>query len=182
MCKKVAMALLLLSIITGVAHARDLYKLYGDAPMGSKFRPVEAKSPIPFNKEYDQLTQEQRNLYRLHFDGLAKDEIPPFPKYGTKSIYLPLIKGHERIARGGWLRLIAAIDENGKVEEVSVYESPHPEMTELANSVLFHAKFAPATCAGKPCKMDYRFDFKLRKRAKQMNTLNGEDIPGIGGS
>jgi hypothetical protein len=78
--------------------------------------------------------------------------------------------------------LIAAVGENGRVEEVSVYESPHPEMTELANSVLFHAKFAPATCAGKPCKMDYRFDFKLRKRAKQMNTLNSEDIPGIGGS
>jgi len=180
MCKKVAIALLFLSMITGVAQARDLFKLYGDAPMGSKFRPVEAKSPIPFNKEYDQLTQKQRNLYRLHFDGLAKDEIPPFPKYGTKSIYLPIIKGHERIARGGWLRLIAAIDENGKVEEVSVYESPHKEMTELALSVLFHAKFTPATCAGKPCKMDYRFDFELRKRVKQMNSLNSEDIPGSG--
>ncbi|MFT4635248.1 MAG: hypothetical protein ACI9OI_001040, partial [Chitinophagales bacterium] len=35
-------------------------------------------------------------------------------------------------------------------------------------------------CAGKPCKMDYRFDFKLRKRVKQMNSLNSEDIPGSG--
>jgi hypothetical protein len=100
MCKKIAIAILFLSIIIGVAHASGFYKLYGDAPMGSKFRPVEAKSPIPFNKEYEQLTQEQRNLYRLHFDGLAKDEIPPFPKHGTKSIYEPIIKGHERIARG----------------------------------------------------------------------------------
>ncbi|MFT6723812.1 MAG: hypothetical protein ACJARN_000665 [Arenicella sp.] len=181
MCKKFALALLFFSMIVGAAHAKKVYKLYGDAPMGSKFRPIEAKSAIPFNKQYDQLTQVQRDVYRLQFDDLSEDEIPPFPKYGTESIYKPLIKGHERISRGGWLRLIAAIDENGKVEEVSVYETPHKEITELALSVMFHAEFEPAMCSGEPCKMDYPFEFKLRKRVKQFNTLNSEDIPGFGG-
>lgn len=76
------------------------------------------------------------------------------------------------------MRLIAKIDENGEVEEVSVYETPHEEITELALSVMFHAKFEAATCAGKPCKMEYPFEFKLRKRVKHFNTLNSEDIPG----
>jgi hypothetical protein len=182
MFKKIAVGLLFLFVLVGVAQAKQLHKLYGDAPIGSKFRPIEATSPIPFNKEYDQLTQLQRKLYRSQFDHLADDEVPPFPKHGIKSIYKPLIKGHERIGRGGWLRLIATVDENGEVEEVSVYETPHEQMTELALSVMFYAEFEPATCSGKPCKMDYPFEFKLRKRVKQFNSLNSEDIPGIGGS
>jgi hypothetical protein len=178
MCKRLLLTLSFLSVIVGVVHAKEVYKLYGDAPMGSNLRPIEVKSPIPFNKEYGQLTELQRNLYRLQFEGLAEGDVPPYPKGGSISIYMPLIKGHERISRGGWLRLIAKVDQTGKVEEVRVYETPHKDMAELAHSVLFHAKFEPASCAGKPCEMDYQFEFKLRKRVKQVNTLNSEDIPG----
>ena len=179
MFKKIISMLFVLIIIAGVAEARDGYfKLLGKAPMGSKLKPIEAEALIPFDKEYHQLTPEQQDIYRGQWEGLGVNDTPPFPKGGTESIYQPIIKGHERIARGGMLSLVAEIDKEGNVAKLAIYKSPHDEITELATSVMFHAKFNPATCAGKPCEMDYPFEFKLRRRVKQTNTLNSEDIPG----
>ena len=178
MYKKIIHILSILVIVVGVAEAKGIYKLYGDAPLGRKLKPIEATAPYPFDKEYHQLSSKQRESYRAQWEGLGDNDTPPFPKGGTKSIYQPLIKGHDRIARGGMLRLVAQIDEKGIVQELVIYESPHKDITELATSVIFHAEFEPATCAGKPCKMDFPFEFKLRKRVKRTNTLNSEDIPG----
>lgn len=178
MLKKIIPLLLILVFTGGVAEAK-VYKLLGKPSLGSKVKPVEATSPIPFDKVYRQLTDQQKHIYRGQWEGLGADDIPPFPKKGIQSIYNPLIKGHAKISRGGMLRLVAQIDEKGNVTEVAVYESPHEEITELAMSVMFYAKFKPASCAGKPCKMDFPFEFKLRNRVKDSNTLNSEDIPGI---
>jgi hypothetical protein len=178
MFKEIIPIVLSLTIIGAVAEAKGVYKLLGKAPLGSKLKPVEARAPYPFDKEYRQLSKKQKDIYRTQWEGLNENDTPPFPKGGTKSIYLPLIKGHERIARGGMLRLVAQIDKNGIVQELVIYESPHKDITELATSVMFHTRFDPATCVGKPCKMDFPFEFKLRMRAKNMNTLNSEDIPG----
>lgn len=177
MFKKIVSLLLIVALTGGVAEAK-VYKLLGKPTLGSKVKPVEATSEIPFDKEYRQLTPGQKEIYRAQWEGLGPDDIPPFPKKGTKSIYEPLIKGHEKISRSGMLRFVAQIDEKGNVTEMAVYESPHKEITDLAMSVMFHAKFKAATCAGKPCKMDFPFEFKLRRRVKEMNTLNSEDVPG----
>ena len=173
--------ILILSLVLAcsVAEAREKYKILGKPVMGSNYRAVEVELPIPFNKEYHQFTPEQRSIYRSMFDGLKKEDIPPYPKQGLRRLYDPLIKGHVRIARSGWLRLIANIDEKGKVAEVRIYESPHAEIAELATSVMFNAKFAPATCAGKPCAMDFQFEYEMQPRVKQFNTLHGEDLPGM---
>ena len=77
------------------------------------------------------------------------------------------------------MRLIASINAKGEVAEVSIYESPHDEIKELALSVMFNVKFYPATCNGIPCDMDFQFEYDIRKTYKQMNTLHSEDIPGI---
>ena len=176
---KSTILLLSLLLVSGVSEGREKFKLLGKAPMGSNFRPVEVESLIPFNKEYDQYTPEQRSLYRSLFVGIKENETPPYPKHGTRKLYMPLIKGNERLARGGWLRLIANINEKGEVAEVSIYESPHKEINELALAVMFNVKFYPATCDGKPCAMDFQFEYDIRKTVKQMNTLHSEDIPGI---
>lgn len=178
MLKKFSSIFFILTLVGGVAEASDVYKLLGKASLGSKLKPVEATALYPFDKEYHQLTPEQKIIYRGQWEGLGKNDIPPFPKGGTMSIYNPIVKGHERIARAGTLLLIAQIDEKGNVEEVAIYKSPHKDITELAQSVMFHAKFKPASCAGKPCKMDFPFEFELRQRVKNSKTLNSEDIPG----
>ena len=85
-------------------------------------------------------------------------------------IYKPLIKHRSKQldkAREGTLFMVAMINEKGNVENVSVYESPSPIISELATTVIFNTKFSPASCDGKPCKMEFPFEFKMRTLTKR---------------
>jgi hypothetical protein len=153
-----------------------LYKLLGTAPKGRNMRPVEATSPIPFNKRFHQLDERQMAIYRSYFEGLKETETPPFPKKGIKEIYVPLIKGHKRIGGSGDLLIYAEINEKGGVEKVTVYESPTKKLADLATTVLFNTKFKPATCDGKPCAMDYPFYYDVPHRNRELNSLDKENF------
>lgn len=166
MYKKILIGIAAILITTTVAAAQKQYKLLGEPRVGSKFRPVEVMSPIPFDKNYQQLSDEQKEIFRSFYGGLKDSEQPPFPKDGTKTIYEPIIEAHDLVARGGTLFLIAMINEKGKVENVAVYESPADKITEIATAVLFNTEFDPATCDGSPCKMEFPFEFNLRNKEK----------------
>ncbi|MFT5136746.1 MAG: hypothetical protein ACI9XU_000256 [Arenicella sp.] len=167
----VSIAVIIIST-TAAAAAQKQYKLKGDAPEGSKIKTIDAISTIPFNKNYKALSAEQKEIFKATYGGLASGEIPPFPKKGTQVIYRPIIKAHKEIARSGNLFLVAMVNEKGKVENVSVYESPAESMTQLATNVLFNTAFDPASCNGKPCKMEFPFEFKLRQQEKQQQYNN----------
>ncbi|RBP49901.1 hypothetical protein [Arenicella xantha] len=172
-------SLMMLGVST-ISHAEEsddkLYKWYGTAPKGSKMRPVEATSYIPFNKDYTELSDRQKKIYRADFEGLQANQIPPFPKGGTREIYGPLIKGHARIGGGGELLLFANIDKKGTVQKVTVYRSPSEQLAELATTVMFNVKFNPATCAGEPCAMEFPFLFDVPHRVRELKSLNKEDF------
>ena len=168
MSRKITLLLAAFLLSSTIAVA-ETYKLYGDARVGSKFRSVEATSAIPFDKTYAELTQEQKDMFRATYGGLRDDEQPPYPSAGSEAIYKPIIEGHNRIARGGNLFLVAMVNEQGKVENVAVYESPADAMTELATAVLFNTEFDPASCAGAPCKMEFPFEFELSRKEKIRN-------------
>jgi len=178
MFRSVVAGIVVLCFTVGSAHAAKLYKLLGDAPTGTKRRPVEAESFIPFNKRFNKLTKEQRKLYRSNFHGILDGQIPPFPKKGMKRIYNPIILAHSRYGGGGQLSLLATINKKGMVDKVAVYSQPSKQIGELATAVLFNTKFNPATCDGKPCAMEFPFDFKLRQRSKSIQTLNQGDVKG----
>ncbi|MEM7359620.1 MAG: energy transducer TonB [Pseudomonadota bacterium] len=165
--RKIAISLMVILLSTSVAAAQKQFKLRGDPMEGTKMRSVDATSPIPFDKTYDELTDEQKEIFRATYGGLKDTEQPPFPKEGTQSIYKPLIKAHKDIARAGTLFLVAMVDEKGKVENVAVYESPADSMTQFATAVLFNTEFDPASCDGEPCKMEFPFEFKLRQQEAQ---------------
>ena len=165
MFRKISLALLV-CLISFNAIAQKKYRIMGDPAVGSKFRPVEVESFIPFNKRYQQLSNEQKDLFRANYGVLKESEHPPFPKKGMRSIYKPIIKGHAKVSQGGTLFAVAMVDENGIVENVAVYESPAPAITELAQAVLLSTEFDPALCDGNPCKMEFPFEFKMRNRQK----------------
>lgn len=180
MYRLVVVSFMLLCFSFGDAYAAKLYRLLGDAPLGTKRRPVEAESFIPFNKRYNRLTIEQRKLYRSNFHGISDDQVPPFPKKGMKRIYDPLILGHSRYGGGGQLSLLATINKQGKVAKVAIYLQPSKQIGELATAILFNTRFKPATCSGKPCEMEFPFDFRMRQRSKPIKSLDRGDLGGAG--
>jgi len=163
---------LLVAIVISNASAQEVFQLKGDREMGSRFRPVEAQSNIPFNKTYDELSDQQKDLFKATYGGLKESEKPPFPIKGMQAIYKPIIKAHNDIRRGGNLLLVAIVDKEGKVENVSIYETPSDDMASYASNVLFNTKFEAATCDGTPCKMEFPFEFKLRNLGKDHRKLN----------
>ena len=178
------LCVLLTFLFTGTAQRAEadepkgerLYKLLGTAPKGRNMRPVEATSPIPFNKRFHQLDDRQMAIYRSYFEGLKETETPPFPKKGIREIYIPLVKGHKRIGGSGDLLIYAEINEKGGVEKVIVYESPTKKLADLATTILFNTKFKPATCDGKPCTMDYPFYYDVPHRNRELKSLDKENF------
>lgn len=158
--------ILLAALMVLPVVAQEKFKILGDPMLGSKIRPVEAESYIPFDKSYDQLSESQKNIFRAQYGVLKATEQPPFPKQGMEKIYKPIIEAHAKVARGGTLFLVAMVDSNGKVENVAVYETPNESITEIATAVLFNTEFDPAVCDGKPCKMEFPFEFNLRNKEK----------------
>lgn len=153
-----------------------LYKLLGKPVKGSKLKPIEAKSPIPFNKRFDQLTPRQMQIYRSYFEGIKTTETPPFPKKGLIEIYKPLIQGHKRIGGEGELLVYAQVNETGGVDKVTVYLSPTKKLADLATTVMFNTKFKPATCDGIPCVMDYPFYYDVPRRNRELQSLDKENF------
>lgn len=161
---------------TGKAKQERTYKLFGTAPKGSKMRPVEATSPIPFNRRFSQLSKRQMAIYRSYFENLNETDTPPFPKKGLEEIYIPLIKGHKRIGGVGELLVFAEINDKGRVNEVIVYKSPTKKLADLATTVMFNTRFKPGTCDGDPCTMDYPFYYDVPQRNRELQTLDKESF------
>lgn len=172
---KIYVSLMLLIFCIQPIEAKDTYRLYGDSILGSKFKPIEVKSPLPFDKNFNDFSERQKKMYRLAY-GLMDNQTPALPEGGSQTIYTTLIEGHDRVSRGGWLRFLVTVNEEGDAVEVAIYDSPSKQMSELALTVFFNTKFIPATCAGEHCQMDYQFEFKLRSRAKHIKTLHKEDF------
>ena len=162
MLNKILFTLAVTLIASTASAAQKTYELKGEAPVGSRIKPVEATSPIPFNKPYSKLTEEQKTLVNSSYDNLATGDTPPFPAKGTKAIYKPIIKGHKKSPKPGKLIVSAMVDEQGRVVDVTVHESPSERMSDLATRVFNNTRFDAASCSGRPCRMEYNFELAFK--------------------
>lgn len=135
--------------------ATENFTLSGKAPSGTLIKPVDAVSKIPFNKRFSEMTKMQQAQIINSHPNLAEGATPPFPQRGTRSIYKPLIKKGKQLATHGKLVMSAVVDEQGKVESVTVRESADPQLAEYADWLLRRTKFDPAMCNQQACKMEY---------------------------
>lgn len=169
------------------AKKAKTYKIMGDQKKGTKFRHIEAESPIPFDKNYDELSDEHKKIYRRLYKvlterALEETENPPFPAKGLRKLYKPLIRKNKLVAKNGIVFFVALIDEEGVSEKVTVYQSPNREFTEFVNILMFTTKFNPGTCDGTPCKMEFPFEMDLRyvQRNSDIKGNVGVEAPSLG--
>jgi hypothetical protein len=155
-----------LGVVAEDANAAKKYRIYGDKVTGSRVRPVEVESLIPFDKSYDQLTAKQKELFRANYGVLKDTETPPYPVNGTEEIYEALIKANKMVAVPGKLFLVANVTAEGVVESVNVYNSPDPWMTQIATNLMLVVKFDPAVCDGSACAMEFPFEMDMRELSR----------------
>lgn len=137
------------------AAGNKVYTLKGEPQAGSKVRTVDARSSIPFNKSYVELSNDQQAIFNAQFQDLAINERPPFPVEGLRAIYRPILSKNKSLEDTGVLSLAILVDEKGRVDNVSVVETTSPELEEFAVEALAGVKFEPAVCDGATCSMEF---------------------------
>ncbi len=119
---------------------------------------------MPFDKSYSELSPALKQRVKNAYGDLKESEYPPFPSEGTQVIYRPLYKANLDLRKEGDVLAIAMIDESGGVESVTVYKAPSKNIATMLNYIISNTKFDPATCDGKPCKMEYLFENKIETK------------------
>jgi len=151
-------ALYLVLTCLSIANAstdKNYYTLKSAAPTGTKIQSVDAKSVIPFDKRYFELSDSEKEIFRAKFKNISSTEIPPFPRSGLKAIYKPLIEQFKNLSAQGSLSLTVMVDENGRVTDFTVLQSPTRRLTKASQKILQNTLFDPAFCAGEPCDMEF---------------------------
>jgi hypothetical protein len=145
-------------------NAQPEYAIKEDAPRtGSHIRRNLMESQtIALNKRYQELSDEDRAKLHSWWESVPEGDEPPFPANGLKPIHSAMLKAQSKLLADGELFMIATVDANGDVTQVKAIGSPSPEMTKFAASVVGLTKFKPAICSGKPCQMDYPFNYKFK--------------------
>ena len=123
------------------------YSIKADAPrMGSNIkRELITGSRIPFDKRYAELSVDERRLVKSQYEGMGEADEPPFPANGLRRMHKALAAAQQELAVDGPLTAFVDIDSQGKATSVSVVESPSPEMSKAATSVLMREKYKPAS-------------------------------------
>ncbi len=165
--KKSNSLVLLVACVAGLTAVNSMaaqkqYNLVGDAPTGTLLKSTDLTSSIPLNKRYYQLSDSEKNQVRNRFSELSNNQTPPFPAQGMKAIYKPIIAEHKKVAKGGTLSLVATVNELGRVEALSIAQSPSKKMAEVSSAVLMSTQFDPGFCAGEPCKMEFPLEIKFQ--------------------
>ena len=75
-----------------------------------------------------------------------------------------LAAAQQELAVDGPLTAFVDIDSQGQPTSVSVVESPSPEMSKAATSVLMRERYKPASCGGVACPMQFALTVTFTRR------------------
>lgn len=121
-------------------------------------RQIATDGGVPFDKEWHELSDAQRQRVRDEYDALPADVEPPFPLGGLRVLYRPMAEGYQRVSSfgEGEILMLAYIDAAGAPTKLEVYKSlDHPRFMALAASTVMGVRYKPAQCQGKPCAMPF---------------------------
>ncbi len=161
-----AAAVLLALLAAGSVPAQSastppVFKLKGDEPTGSHLKRNAAIGTLPFDKTYAQLTDEQKARIRASYESMGPDDEPPYPKRGPKRLYQAVSEIQRKVHIEGDFDAGVIVGPDGKAQEVRIYQSASPEMTQFLANLLVVEDYKPALCQGKPCTQEYPFRVKL---------------------
>lgn len=141
------------------------YSIKQDEPStGSHLKRDITTSRLPVNKRYEELTREEREIFRSQYEHLAEADEPPFPANGLSGMYKALADAQQKLLVTGNLVMHVDVDSQGQGTAVTVIESPDPKLTQFAASVLLMERYKPAVCSGVPCKMQFPLSIQFKKR------------------
>ena len=136
-----------------------------DIIVGSMLPQDIISAPIPFDSTYGSLTADQKAVLFSDYESLPAGDEPPFPLYGIRHVVRPMVPFAEIYNPVGPMVAAVEVDAKGNATEVTVYQSPDPQLTRIVSAALNLEQYKPASCQGQPCRMQFvlRLNFPDRR-------------------
>lgn len=151
MAAKVMVFLLLMS---NTVVAKEYY-IYGEDRNGSKFKQRIYSSPVPLNKGFKKLNDEQKATVLKDYPQLTEGDSPPFPKKGLGKILKPYVEEFQMFSHIEGGTFVVNVDENGKVSDVYSDDMVYSDVVSFVSETLYRLPFDPAICGGEPCAGEF---------------------------
>lgn len=137
-----------------------VYK-HDDARTGSYIPRNMTVTDHPIHVPYDELTPEQKALWKRQYLAMPADDEPPYPVAGLKRTMKAVLMAAQRTDSDGEVDAVVVVREDGTPDSVSVLKAPTHKLGTFVAQALMLEKFKPAKCAGKPCAMEYPFQMRI---------------------
>jgi hypothetical protein len=136
-----------------------------DLSVGSNIRRGQVWGPLPYDKTYEELSEEERRLFKSRYVQMRDGDEPPFPVEGLGPLYTGISKVMRSADAGlGVLEMDVLVDAAGVPAKVEVLKSPDPKLAGLAARVAMLTRFKPALCNGEPCAMGFPVRINIVRR------------------
>ena len=147
--------------VPAATQAAQVYSLK-QLVVGSIIPKAVVQSAIPFDKRYEELSPEQRDILRADYESLAPDDETPFPANGLKPLAEPLARLALKSGFQGALVAGVDVDSTGKAKAVTIFKTPSVDFKDAVTNALLASDYRPARCKGQPCAQTYmlRLDFQ----------------------
>jgi len=140
----------------------ETYALKEAAPrVGTQIKAEILRSPLPFDRTFDDLSTQQLATLRANYSHLAANDEPPYPEGGLARIGTEISRLPRNPAAHGPLVITVRVDEQGVAQSAAIYKSPDDELASAIVAIVMKAKYKPAKCAGVPCPMEFPFIFDV---------------------
>jgi hypothetical protein len=147
---------------SAMVSAQAGYVLKESAPrVGTQIKAEILRSPLPFDRTFEELSTEQVATLRANYDHLAANDEPPYPEGGLGRIGTEISRLPRNPMTHGSLVLTVRVDERGVAQSTAIHKSPDDGLAAAVAAIVMQAKYKPATCAGAPCAMDFPFVFDV---------------------
>jgi hypothetical protein len=152
------LASLLLPASIALAQTKETYTMKEDqARVGSNLRRENIFAQVPPEKNYGDLTEEQKNQVKSAYASMGPDDEPPYPIGGPGASLKAAVEIVQRLQSTGMIDIGVTINASGKPESIKVYETPDAATAKAVATVLVMQKYKPAMCKGQPCTQEYPF-------------------------
>ncbi len=141
---------------------RPVYSASESAPeTGTRLRKdIGRTSLYPLDKPWQRFSEEEKARVRELYEDMRPGDEPPFPARGMQPVLEMLTRVMGAAGKRGLVHLDMTVDAEGKTTMFKIYEMPDLDTAKYVAAVFNSTKFKPASCAGRPCRMD--FPFKVR--------------------
>jgi hypothetical protein len=149
-------------LFSAALQAQVMYTLKESEPrVGTQIRAEILRSPLPFDKSYEELSPQQLAVLRSNYDKLDESDEPPYPEGGMRSIGNEIARLPRNPVARGPLVITVQVDDKGVAQSTQIYKTPNDELAKSISIILMKAKYKPAKCAGAPCEMDFPIIFEI---------------------